>query len=457
MEVIAKTLSQFASGAKYEDLPGDIVQCAKERIIDILSAAMAGSSLWEYRNKIIDTSRNMRDSGYSTIIGRKETASFPAAAAINCAYAHSVELDDGYRNAGTHAGAVVIPTALSLAEKFNIGGRRVILAVVIGYDVAYRFARIMSPLLIENGFHPSAVCGTMGAAAASASILQLNACQAANALSLSALFASGLMEVTRSGQSSKGAMVGHAAFAGIYSAMMAKNGFSAPEAPFSGVSGLFNAMSDNNVDAAKMLEGLGENYEIKDTYVKLYPTCRHTHAPIEGTVALCSEHNIMAEEVKRIDIGTHPVAFNLTGAAGTPCDAQQARFSTPYCVASALINGTFGIVDLKEENINDDRRAQLSSLIHVYVDKEVAAEFPQRRSAKIRIELKNGTSFVKTIYSLKGAPELPIGYMDLCDKFKNMAKTSVPNENIRKICDSVQKLDSMEELSAFMRLLKSTN
>ncbi len=154
MEVIAKTLSQFASGAKYEDLPGDIVQCAKERIIDILSAAMAGSSLWEYRNKIIDTSRNMGDSGYSTIIGRKETASFPTAAAINCAYAHSVELDDGHRNAGTHAGAVVIPTALSLAEKFNIGGRRVILAVVIGYDVAYRFARIMSPLLIEKRFSP---------------------------------------------------------------------------------------------------------------------------------------------------------------------------------------------------------------------------------------------------------------------------------------------------------------
>lgn len=457
MEVIAKTLSQFAAGTKYEDLPGDIVQCAKERIIDILSAAMAGASLWEYRNGIIDTSRNMGDSGYSTIIGRKETASFPAAAAINCAYAHSMELDDGHRNAGAHAGAVVIPTALSLAEKLNIDGRHVILAVVIGYDVAYRFARSMSPLLIENGFHPSAVCGTMGAAAVSASLLRLNACQAAKALSLSALFASGLMEITHSGQSSKGAMVGHAAFAGIYSAIMAKNGFSAPEASFSGMSGLFKAMSDNNVDAAKMLEGLGENYEIKDTYVKLYPTCRHTHAPIEGTVALCSEHNIMAEEVQRIDIGTHPVAFNLTGAAGAPCDIQQARFSTPYCVASALINGTFGIVDLKDENINDDRRAQLSSLIHVYVDKEVASEFPKKRGAKIRIELKNGTSFEKTIYNLKGAPELPVGYMDLCDKFKNMAQVSVSEENIRKICGDVQNFEKLAELSAFMRLLKNTN
>ena len=102
MEVIAKTLAQFAAGTKYEDLPGDIVQCAKERIIDILSAAMAGASLWEYRNGIIDTSRNMGDSGYSTIMGRKETASFPAAAAINCAYTHSMGIRRRAQERGCH-------------------------------------------------------------------------------------------------------------------------------------------------------------------------------------------------------------------------------------------------------------------------------------------------------------------------------------------------------------------
>ncbi|WP_392438373.1 MmgE/PrpD family protein [Cloacibacillus evryensis] len=456
MEVMVNALSQFIAETKYEELPEPIILCTKERIIDILSAAMAGSSLWEYRNEIIEASRDMECRGNSTLIGREETVSFPTAAAINCAYAHSVELDDGHKNAGIHAGAVVVPTVLSLAEKINASGKNVILAVVIGYDVAYRFARSMSPLLIENGFHPSAACGTMGAAAAAASILGLNQYQAAKALSLSALFTSGIMEATHSGQSSKGVMVGHAAFAGINAAIMAKNGFTAPDAPFNGTDGLFKALSVGDVDVANMLEGLGKNYEIKDTYVKLYPTCRHTHAPIEGTIALCLEHNIAADEIKRIDIGTYPIAYRLTGAAEAPHDIQQARFSAPYCVASALLGGTFGIVDLKGENIRNDRRIKISSLVHVYVDKEVTSEFPQKRGAKIRIELKNGTSFEKTVYTLKGSPELPIGYPELCEKFKNMAKGLISTETIMEICDKVWKFDSLTELGALMKLLKSS-
>lgn len=456
MEVVVNALSQFAAETKYEELHESVVQCAKERIIDILAAAMAGSSLWEYCNKIIDTSMEMECRGDATLIGRKETVSFPMAAAINCAYAHSVELDDGHKNAGIHAGAVVVPTVLSLAEKTNVSGKRAILAVVIGYDVAYRFARSMSPLLIENGFHPSSVCGTMGAAAASSSILGLNLYETARALSLSALFTSGIMEATHSGQASKGAMVGHAAFAGINATIMAKNGFTAPDMPFSGTDGLFRAMSDDNVDVANMLDGLGKNYEIKDTYVKLYPTCRHTHAPIEGTIALCLEHNITADDIKRINIGTHPIAYRLTGTAKTPHDVQQARFSTPYCVATALLRGSFDISDLKEENIHDDKRVRLSSLVHVYVDKEVTSEFPQKRGAKVRIELRNGKFFEKTVYILKGAPEMPVRYLDLCEKFKNMAKEAIPKETMEEICDNVQRFDNLAKPGSFMKLLKKT-
>lgn len=455
METAVKMLSRFVCHTRYETLPETVVCCVKERIIDIMSAAMAGASLWEKSGEIIKTAKDMELAGNSTVIGRNVTVSFPAAAAINCAYAHSVELDDGHKNAGIHAGAVVVPTALSLAEKIGVGGSEVIAAIVVGYEVAYRFAVSMSPLMIENGYHPSAICGTMGAAAAAASIMKLDCRQTAEALSLSALFASGTMEATHSGQSSKGAMVGHAAFAGINAAVMAKNGFVGPHAPFSGASGLFKIIAGGNVDVEKMLKRIGEEYWIKDTYVKLYPTCRHTHAPIEGAIAICSENDVEWSDIAKAEIGTYPIAYQLTGAEELPSDTQRARFSTRYCVASAMLNRSFGIADLKDDNLRDERRRRLSGLVRVYIDDEVTREFPQRRGARIRIELANGKAFEKTLYDLKGAPENPVDFADLCSKFENMASATLSKVMIEKICEEVANLERLRDIRAFISLTKS--
>lgn len=456
MESIINSIAEYITNAKYSDLPDNVVSCAKERALDILSAGIAGANLWEYADAIVNAYVDMEFEGSSTIIGRKETMSFPAAATINCAYAHSVELDDGHRNAGIHAGTVVVPTALALAEKYGKSGCDSILAIVLGYDVAYRFARNMTPALINKGFHPSSVCGTMGATAAAASLIQLNSNQTAYALSLSALHAAGLMEVTHSGQAAKGAMVGHAAFAGIASAMMAKHGIVAPDASFGGSSGLLQAMS-TDVVVNKIVENLGSMFEILDTYVKLYPTCRHTHAPIEGVISLREEHGIQFDEVKEITVGTYPIAYKLTGSAQLPDDIPHARFSTPYCVAVALKNGSFGLGDLNLTRITDKKLQELSLRVHVYVDEKVAAEFPQKRGAKIQIILNNGREFEKTLFGLKGSPEKPISFDDLCIKFKNMATPLLTNKKIANICKNIKNMHKITNMQEFMQELKINN
>ena len=457
METVIEKLACFASGTKYTDLPTEVTRCAKERLIDFLSAAIAGSTLWEYNHPIIQTACDMEFLGDSVIVGKEQTVSFPAAASINCAYAHSVELDDGHKNAGIHAGAVVVPTALALAEKFGQDGENVLTAITVGYDVAYRFAESMSPILLEKGLHPSSICGTMGAAAAASNILGFDLEQTERALSLSALFTSGLMEITHSGQSSKGVMVGHAAFAGINAAMLSKNGFVAPTHSFSGSKGLFYVMSDNSVNLALLTDAIGKQFKILDTYVKLYPSCRHTHAPIEGVAALCADNNINIDDIERIDIGTHKVAYDLTGRNNFPHDAQEAKFSTSYCVACALQSGTFSVCDLQDDHIQDEKRRQLCSLVHVFVDDQVDAEFPQKRGAKIQIFLKNGTCYEKTLYQLKGAPGLPISYNDLCEKFNNMASEVISAEQRFLICDLVSKFEKQKNIKEFMELLQNAS
>lgn len=455
METIIEKLACFASQTQYTDLPVEVAQCAKERLIDFLSAAIAGSKLWDYDHPIIRTAYDMEFNGDSVIIGKEQTVSFSAAASINCAYAHSIELDDGHKNAGVHAGAVVVPTALALAEKFVKNGDDVLTAIVVGYDVAYRFAESMSPILLEKGLHPSSICGTMGAAAVTSNILGFDLEQTERALSLSALFTSGLMEVTHSGQSSKGVMVGHAAFAGINAAMLSKNGFVAPSHSFSGSKGLFYVMSDNNANLSLLTDDLGKQFKILDTYVKLYPSCRHTHAPIEGVAMLCEDNNINIDDIQCIDIGTNKIAYDLTGRNNFPKDAQEAKFSTPYCVACVLQEGTFSVRDLQNDLIHDEKRRQLCALVHVYVNDQVEAEFPQKRGAKVQIFLKNGTCYEKTLYQLKGAPGLPINYNDLCEKFDHVTSRIIDTEKKSLICSLVANFEKQINIKKFMNLLQS--
>lgn len=92
-------------------------------------------------------------------------AQFPAAraAALNTTFAHAIELDDGHKFAGVHAGAVIIPTALIMAQECGANGEETLAAIVLGYETVYRLAVSQSPELIEHGFHPSATCDTIGA------------------------------------------------------------------------------------------------------------------------------------------------------------------------------------------------------------------------------------------------------------------------------------------------------
>lgn len=452
MELITAKMADFISGLKYENIPSDIRWTAKERILDILAASLAGSVQWEQNSRIIKSFDDMDFAGGSTIFGRCEKCSYVGAAAINSAYAHSVELDDGHKNAGMHAGAVIVPSSLSIGEKLHMDGRTVITAVIAGYEIAYRFAGNMCPALITKGFHPSAVCGSMGVVAVSSVLMGLDCRQCANALALVPLFASGLMEVTRSGQSSKGAMVGHAVIAGIIASTLAKNNFMGPDGSFNGSGGILKLMSEN-VDARRIIEGLGSSYLIKDTYVKLYPTCRHTHAPIEAMLALRKEYNLIPDEVERIEVGTFPIAYDLTGASGHPVNAQKARFSTPYCIAVALLKGTFGAVDLEDNNINQKELEKIDKLVSVYVDDEITAEFPKKRGAKVKVFLKNGTVVEKTLYELKGSPDMPVSLEEIKLKFDDFAGTVFDGKRKEFIYAKLLKLEDIEDIASFTSLL----
>ena len=419
--------------------------------MDTLGAAIAGSVNWEYAAQLREACKKL-GSGECSVIGGEKCYPAAHAAMINATYAHSVELDDGHKNAGCHAGAVVVPTALTMAQAMGKSGRELIAAVAIGYEVTYRIASHVNPAQINKGFHPSSNCGAYGAAAVAGKLMGLNEEQLANALGQAGMLASGTMEATKSGQRAKCVQVGNAAYNGILAACLAQTGMEGCLTALEGPNGLFATQSEN-VDVEDVCRDLGKVYTIGDTYNKMYPSCRHAQPGIEAALDLGVEHRIDPADVAAVHIGTHKVAYELTGIIKEPKNSGEAKFSLAYGSAVALRRHRFGVADLMERSYTDPETLRLADKVTCEIDPDVQAVFPKKRGAKVRIELKDGTVYEKELYDLKGSPGNPVSIGELERKFMSSAGAAMPEIRAQQLLELLRDVEALDSVDGLVSLL----
>ena len=448
---LTQKFAAFIAGTNYDDLPEQVVMLAKERIMDTLGAAIAGSVNWEYAAQLREACKKL-GSGECSVIGGEKCYPAAHAAMINATYAHSVELDDGHKNAGCHAGAVVVPTALTMAQAMGKSGRELIAAVAIGYEVTYRIASHVNPAQINKGFHPSSNCGAYGAAAVAGKLMGLNEEQLANALGQAGMLASGTMEATKSGQRAKCVQVGNAAYNGILAACLAQTGMEGCLTALEGPNGLFATQSEN-VDVEDVCRDLGKVYTIGDTYNKMYPSCRHAQPGIEAALDLGVEHRIDPADVAAVHIGTHKVAYELTGIIKEPKNSGEAKFSLAYGSAVALRRHRFGVADLMERSYTDPETLRLADKVTCGIDPDVQAVFPKKRGAKVRIELKDGTVYEKELYDLKGSPGNPVSIGELERKFMSSAGAAMPEIRAQQLLELLRDVEALDSVDGLVSLL----
>lgn len=451
--LITQAFAKFINNTNYDDLPKDVIESAKERILDTIGSMLAGYCGWDYKEQFLTACRQIDSGDCSILCDEKKEFSIARTAMIDSTFAHAIELDDGHKNAGVHAGAVVIPTALNIGKELGSSGKDIIEAVVLGYEIVYRIASSMSPYQIQKGFHPSGNCDTFGAMAVAGKLLGLSEEQLANGLGMAGLYAAGLMEATVSGQQSKCIQVGNAAFNGVAAAYMAKSGMEGTITVFEGKTGFFNAQSEK-VDLEKVVLNLGKIYTIGDTYTKLYPTCRHSQPAIEAVIDSMQEHGFKYEDVEKVLVNTHQVAYDLTGKIVHPKNSGEAKFSLAYGIALALTEQSVGVAHLMEEYTENSINKELSTLVEVKVDPEVQALYPGRRGAIVTICLKDGQKIVRECYDLKGSPNNPVGFGEIKQKFVSNAKSMITKESIDKIIDILNNLEKEQKLDDVLTLLK---
>jgi 2-methylcitrate dehydratase PrpD len=413
----AQRFAAFAASLHGAPLAPEVIHHAKRAIVDWYAALLPGAvepppTLLE-RALADDLDRG----GARLALGRAATVR--TAALINGTAAHTVEVDDIYREAIYHPGAPTIAAALALAQARRATGMEMIRAVVAGYEVSTRIGAALGRAHYRH-WHNTGTVGTFGAVSAAATLLGLDAGRHAHALCTGATFAAGLQQAFRMDSMSKPLHAGHAAEAGVLAALAAEQGVTGSLDVLDGDAGLGRAMGDGP-DWHAATATLGSDFHITRMTFKNHACCGHTFAPIDGALELQRRMgNPRWQDVQRVEIATYGPALAVAGNPD-PRTAAEARFSIPFVVATALIHGSVRLSAFTPERLADADIRALMARIRLSVDPELDGRFPGQRAARVRITTADGREGDYLQPTRKGDPEQPLTDAELSDKFMELA------------------------------------
>jgi len=448
--------SDFITELEFNDLPDQVVKKAKCTLLDFLAAALAGFHKGHMGHIVLDFLRNKKGIRESTVIGSGDRLPCDDAALANGVFAHSVELDDGYRYGTLHPSVSVVPAALAVGEKLRVNGEKLLTAIVVGYEILLRIGASINK---ENshllrGFHTTSTCGPFGAAAATAKLLGLNAQEAIYALSIAGLQGAGLQEMLSENPMIKAFQAGKASQSGVIAGFLAQLGAKGPKTILSGKRGFIRAMCDS-YEPTILTNGLGEKYRILETYTKPYPTCRHVHPSIDLALRLRSEHSVDYREIEKIEIHTYSVAIGETGAITCPRDEEEAKFSIPYAVAVTFRTGKASIECFESPWLRDPEVLALARTVRLSLSEAFEEAYPKSRGAEMLVALRSGKEVKEKIDLPKGEPETELSWNEIKAKFTECSKAVLSPRSRIHVCRLVESLELLTNSDVVPGMLKS--
>src|SRR5712675_2040987 len=298
---VVERLAEFAQIHRGRPVGPQVLHHAKRAVIDWYAALVPGARVAPATALERALAEELDHGDAHLALGRRAT--IRAAALINGAAAHTLEVDDIFREGIYHPGAPTIAAALAVAQSWRASGEQFLRAVIVGYEISTRIGAAMGRAHYRY-WHNTGTIGCFGACAAAAELLKLDAKQFAHALATVATFAAGLQQAFRMDSMSKPLHAGHAAEAGVTAALAAREGVTGSLDVLEGEAGFGRAMGDNP-DWEKALVGLGRDFHITRMTFKNHACCGHTFAAIDGALALKAKLSVAPADIERVEVGTY--------------------------------------------------------------------------------------------------------------------------------------------------------
>lgn len=372
------------------------------------------------------------------------------AALANGTMGYACDIEPHHPEAILHPVAVILPTALALAESELTRGVDLVTAVAIGCEVEYRISVAMGPAeLYALGFHPSAVCGAFGAAATASYLLGLDAEATERALGLAACQASGLMAwESDPTENARPFQMGVAARSGVTAALLARDGFGGPAEIFDRAHSPLTAFS-RNPDPDRLTDRLGESWDgLMEMAIKPYACVSFLHPGLDALLSLTVENDLKPQDIDRLVIrfpksGVHCIEDN-------PLKSH----SGPYILPVALARRGLCIADIfVDARVADPEIAALCRKVEVVPDEgELEALFPYYYATEIEVRTTDGVSYTRRNDVARGYPEAPMSEAELDAKFTKLVGSVAPEraDDLREAIEDLPKVDDVEEYAALM-------
>ena len=399
-------LAAYIAEVGERPLPAEVADLARLCLADWLGVAIGAGN--EAAGRIVrEVASGWGSRGRATILFGTPAAA-PVAALANGTLAHCLDFDDTYVRAVMHTSAPVWAATLALGEEIGAAEDAMLAAFVTGFEVASRIGDGLGEAVTARGWHGTGVFGRLGAAAAAAALLHLDAGRARNALGAAATQTSGL--TASFGTMAKPFHAGRAAMDGIVAAQLAASSFTAATGLFEPGGGLDNALvQDRGTVLAPVAFG---GWNILDNSFKLYAACHLTHPAIDAARALRAAFRSPAEIASiRAEIGA--LAMRVTGGkSGAPETPREGKFDLKYTIALALHGHDASAGDFREPWRPDPAIAATARKVAAEISPEMGFA-----SARLTLDLADGRRLTETVPVAKGHPGNPIGWNDMHTKF----------------------------------------
>jgi len=419
---VSRRLAEFVAGTAEARVPEAAKAAAARSLLDAVGVSLAATGLGEGTAAFTDLVRAEAGRGVSTLLWDRTRAPAAAAALANGALAHALDFEDAVDGLPVHPNAQVVPAALALAEEHDACGAALLASVAIGSDVACRVAAVAGERMAERGWYPPPLAGAIGATVAGAFLAGLAADEVVDALSLVVSQATASGEVKHSPDGViRGIRDAFAAHAAVRAVQLAGRGVRGFAAPLEGEAGFLAAYAGADVDAGALLDGLGEDFGGTRVAFKPWPSCRGTHAFIAAALRLRAEADLAA--VEAIELVGAPVnrmlAEPLT-AKRAPRTAIDAKFSLPFTVALALVDGAVELASFAPDRLG--RPEVLAVARKVTFHPEPTWATPARMtSGRLTLRYADGRQRTLEIIRPPGGPDAPISTGALVAKFVDCA------------------------------------
>ena len=443
-------LSTYMGEAATRPLPEAVIEQTKLHVLDTFAAMISGSTLLPAR-AAYRFARTEGTDPTATIVASKMTAGSLDAALVNAMLAQSDETDDSNEFSQSHPGCSVVPAALAVGERFGTDGTRLLRAVALGYDVGPRVTISFGAVEFRNNSHKSthAIAGLFGSAAAAGCTAGLDAEKMRWLLDYTAQQSAGIGAWTRDTQHIEKAFVfaGMPARNGVTAALLVHAGFIGLADIFSGVDNYFLATAPN-ADQSKLIEGLGERYEITRTNIKKWTVGSPIQAPLDAINAILKKHPIKPDEVKT-------VVVHIAGTEARVVDNREIPdISLQHMVAVMLNDGTVSFQAAHDKaRMADPAILRTRAKVRLVPSEELERLEPARQ-AIVEITLNDGSVLSDRVTAVRGTAENPMPRDEVVQKCRDLVEPVLGKATCNGLIETVLALETIKDVRALRGVLQ---